>query len=324
MASKYRGLVYLLSALVIAVVLLWGGRLSPLQLVSRATLPSLSVDVERLRSHLTTLSIERYLDTDLANARDYLTDTLTAYGYEPEPQPFGSDTDSGINLIATRPGSAPETGTLLVGAHYDTVQYSPGADDNASAIAATLEIARLFADYPTPRTLKIVFFDQEERQSDGLGLLGSRAFVETEENLVGLQGAIILEMLGYVCEEVGCQQYPPGLPISDLPEQGNFLGAIGDFPHPELLQAFRTVNTPELPIITLPVPVGDIEALPDLFRSDHVPFWQAGLGAVMVTDTADFRNPHYHLPTDTPETLDEAFLCRGTQKIIDAISALLT
>lgn len=323
MTAKYRGLVYLLSAVVIAAILLWGGRLSPLQSVSRATPPTLVVDAERLRSHLTPLSVERYLDADLATARDYLTDTLTAYGYEPELQPFGSEATSGANLIATRPGTDPETGTLLVGAHYDTVQYSPGADDNASAVAATLEIARLFADYPTPHTLKIAFFDQEERQPDGLGLLGSKAFVDIEENLVGLRGAIILEMLGYACQEMGCQQYPPGLSISNLPEQGNFLGAVGDFPHPELLRAFRAVNTPELPIITLPVPVNDIEALPDLFRSDHVPFWRSGIGAVMVTDTANFRNPHYHLPTDTPDTIDKAFLCRGTQQIVGAIRTLL-
>lgn len=323
MASKYRGLVYLLSAVVIAVILLWGGRLSPLQSVSRATPTSLSVDVERLRSHLTPLSTERYLDTELATARDYLTDALVAYGYTPEQQSFGAGATQGINLVATRPGTDPEAGALLVGAHYDTVQYSPGADDNASAVAATLEIARLFANYPTPRSLKIVFFDQEERQPDGFGLLGSTAFVENPENVAELQGAVILEMLGYVCEETGCQQYPSGLPLSGLPDQGNFLGAIGDFPHAELLQAFQAANTPELPMITLPVPINNIAALPDLFRSDHVPFWLNGIGAVMVTDTADFRNPHYHLPTDTPDTLDEPFLTQGTQQIVEALKSLL-
>ncbi|MEO0456718.1 MAG: M28 family peptidase [Cyanobacteria bacterium P01_A01_bin.114] len=329
MTSRYWGLVCLLSAAALTVMLLGGGCLSASQSGLQATPPpsappsALSVEAGRLRSHLTTLSTERYLETELTAARSYLTDTLIDYGYEPEQHPFGAGATGGVNLIATRPGTDPEAGTLLVGAHYDTVQYSPGADDNASAVAATLEIARLFADYATPRTLKIVFFDQEELQPDGFGLLGSQAFVETEQNLAGLQGAVILEMLGYACEEAGCQQYPSGLPISNLPTQGNFLGALGDLPHPELLQAFQAANTPELPIITLPVPVNGSETLPDLFRSDHVPFWQAGLGAVMVTDTADFRNPHYHLPTDTPDTLDEAFLQRGTQKIVEVISALL-
>jgi hypothetical protein len=213
----------------------------------------LVVDRGQLRSHLTALEHERYLEDDLATTRSYLIQQLQRYGLQVGQAPF----DGGINLIATRPGINPTTGTLLVGAHYDTVQYSPGADDNASAVATALEVARLFAHYPTPTTLKVVLFDQEEVQPIGYGLLGSNAFVLQDENLLDLKGAVILEMLGFTCNQPGCQRYPQGFPLEAMPDRGDFLGVIGDLEHPALLQAFENsdleIAAGALPVITLPV-----------------------------------------------------------------------
>ncbi|MEA5466918.1 M28 family peptidase [Leptothoe sp. PORK10 BA2] len=294
----------------------------------------LKVDGGRLSVHLTQLATERYSNLALARTRAYLIQELRSYGYEPMAQPFGpgdgSSDSVGTNLSVIRLGTQDPDHRILVGAHYDSVAGSPGADDNASAVAAALEVARLFVNYPTDKTLQVVFFDQEELQPEGAGLRGSNAFVNRPGNLDGLDSAVILEMLGYACYEPGCQSYPAGLEQQDLPSQGDFIGVLGDAEHPDLLAAFATeeeLASPEertLRAVTLPVPVGALPFMPDLFRSDHVPFWLKGVGAVMVTDTANFRNPNYHRSSDTVESLDLDFLGQTTQYVVDRLERLLT
>ncbi|ESA36150.1 peptidase m28 [Leptolyngbya sp. Heron Island J] len=301
------------------------------ELSSKAQSSQLRVDGEQLRSHLQTLANERHTNTALACTRTYLTQQLQSYGYEPISQAFGVGDSAGINLSVVRPGMQTPEQKILVGAHYDSVAGSPGADDNASAVATVLEIARLFADYPTDKTLQVVLFDQEELQPAGAGLLGSNAFVNDAANLNGLTGAVILEMLGYACYEAGCQTYPPGLGDEGLPNQGDFIGVIGDAEHPDLLAVFSTEaeNTADTQIptaikaVTLPVPIGVLPLMPDLFRSDHVPFWLNAIGAVMVTDTANFRNPNYHRDSDTVETLDLTFLEQTANYVVERLSGLL-
>lgn len=300
--------------------------------VSSATpLDQLVVDRIQLRSHLQTLVTERYTDLELARTRAYLVQQLRNYGYQPISQPFGTGDSAGINLSVIHPGTRTPEQKILVGAHYDSVAGSPGADDNASAVATVLEVARIFSTYPTDKTLQIVFFDQEERQPEGAGLFGSNAFVNEIANLNGLEGAVILEMVGYACHESGCQSYPPGIEQDSLPTQGDFIGVIGDSEHLELLNTFATdaediATTPsstDLKAMTLPIPVGLLPFMPDLFRSDHAPFWLKGIGAVMVSDTANFRNPNYHQPSDTLESLDLIFLEQTAQYVVERVEQLL-
>lgn len=298
---------------------------------SAARAGELVVDHGRLRTHLTQLATERYTDLALARTRAYLTEQLRSYGYEPIFQPFGEGKSAGINLSVIRPGNQDPEHKILVGAHYDSVAGSPGADDNASAVAAALEVARIFASYPTEKTLQVVFFDQEEAQPSGGGLVGSNAFVRDSSQLEGLESAVILEMLGYACYESGCQSYPPGLEKQGFPTQGDFIGVIGDADHPEFLSVFETNGESEsttppdaaLKAVTLLVPVESLPLMPDLFRSDHVPFWLKGMGAVMVSDTANFRNPHYHQSSDTVENLDLRFLEQSTQYVVERMARLL-
>lgn len=295
---------------------------------SEAQSGKLMVDSGRLRSHLRTLATERYTNLALARTRAYLTQQLTTYGYEPTAQTFGSGNSAGTNLSIVRPGRQTPRQKILVGAHYDSVSGSPGADDNASGVATALEIARIFANYPTDKSLQVVFFDQEEFQPEGAGLVGSNAFVNIPANLDGLESAIILEMLGYACHEPGCQTYPPGLEQQNLPTQGDFIGVLGDTDHLDLLANFATEieNEPTettLQAVTLPVAIGALPFMPDLFRSDHVPFWLKGIGAVMVSDTANFRNPHYHQESDTVASLDEVFLEQTANYIVARAEKLL-
>jgi hypothetical protein len=288
----------------------------PLQLKRPAVLPL--VDGTEIFRHVEALSFERYEAIDRARAREYLTRTLRRYGWAVQPQPFNNGNNDGVNLVATLNQAETAQGTLLVVAHYDTVAGSPGADDNASSLAVALEVARLFRDRPTSRRLQFAFFDLEER-----GLQGSLAYTALPENLADLAGVVNLEMLGYACYTPGCQRYPEGLPIVASRNQGDFLGIAGDQEHLPLLQAFQLATTDTLPpILTLAIPFKGL-LTPDVLRSDHAPFWAKSIGAVIVSDTANFRNPHYHQPTDTPDRLDRPFLAGAAQLTVNAIATLL-
>jgi Peptidase family M28 len=284
---------------------------APTHLADPASLVLPAVDSQRLLSDLDTLTFRRYDEAERQRARDYLQQALEQAGWTVQLQPFSG----GINLIAERAGTDPSLSKILLGAHYDTVEDSPGADDNATSVATVLEAARLLGPTPTPRTLQLALFDLEEQ-----GLLGSRAFVEQSADKATLVGAIILDMLGYACTQPGCQSYPP-LPIRPPSDRGDFLAAIGDQGHPQLLNSL--VNQTDLPsVYTLAVPTfGKIGS--DLIRSDHAPFWEAGIGAVLITDTANFRNPHYHQPSDTLETIDSTFFVGSAQMVINAVARLL-
>lgn len=280
--------------------------------------PPPQIDPDRLFQHVKALNFERYQAPDRDRARRYLVKTLTEFGWKPQLQAF----EGGVNVFAQRLGTNAKAGAILVDAHYDTVNGSPGADDNGSAIAATLEIARLLGSRSTLRPLWIAFFDREEA-----GLVGSLNFTARPENLMNLAGVVNLEMMGYACHTAGCQKYPEGLPVKPLGDRGDFLGIIGDQEHLSLLNAFQvpasSQSASNLPAtITVPIPFKGL-LTPDVLRSDHAPFWAKNIGAVMVGDTANFRNPHYHQPSDTPETLDRAFFAGATQRVVNSVTTLL-
>lgn len=263
---------------------------------------------------LKALNFERYTSAELQKTRDFITQTLTAAGWTVSEQAF----ETGVNVMAERPGTDPNAGALLVGAHYDSVQGSPGADDNATGVVAALEVARLLGDRKTIRPLRIVLFDQEEA-----GLVGSYAYAKRPENLKSLDGVMILEMLGYTCSVPGCQQKPVEFKVELPSDKGDFLAIAGDTEHLPLLNAFSENHEDNLPpLVPVPIPFKGL-LTPVILRSDHTPFWFEGIGAVMLSDTAHLRNPHYHRRTDTPETLDANFLTGNAQTIVNAVTALL-
>jgi hypothetical protein len=203
---------------------------------------------------------------------------------------------------------------IIVGAHYDSVPGSPGADDNGSAVAAMLGCALACSQWDGELPVWFVSFNCEED-----ALRGSSDFVKTFLPSCGVEveWAHILEMVGYASHQEGSQQVPPGLPIK-LPTRGDFLGLLANNkskrPLLESMQLARTYM-PELPVYGLEVMLGLERFLPVLQRSDHAPFWAAGMPSVMWTDTSEFRNPHYHKLTDIPETLDYEFLTRVTKAL---------
>ena len=291
-----------------------------------STRPNRAINPDKILSYLENLVGERYTERDREFIRNYLIKELEEFGFSPGLQTF----ERGVNIVAKKPGSDPRATTLLLGAHYDTVLNSPGADDNASGVAVLLEIARLFGSQPTANTLELVFFDQEEP-----GLLGSFAFTSLPENLENLRHVIVLDMVGYACRIEGCQQYPPGLNVGPLlrasgvssPDKGEFLAVVGEAQHRDLLAAFREIsprpselNLP--PVVPVPIPLKGA-LTPDVLRSDHAPFWYQNIPAVLITDTANLRSPYYHQPTDTLNSLDREFLMGSAQVIVDVVSRLL-
>ncbi|KYC36491.1 peptidase M28 [Scytonema hofmannii PCC 7110] len=299
------------------------------------------VSGSRLFSHLQKLNFIRHTPVERSRARSYISSELQKLGWQPQLEEFTEKqldiTRVGINIFAERPGTSKDAGAILVAAHYDTVFFSPGADDNASGVAVVLELARLLGSRPTAKTLQLAFFDLEEA-----GLLGSKAFVKNKTHLENLNGVIVMDMVGYACHISGCQKYPSGLPVKTTSNKGDFVAVVGDAEHLPILNAFQKANisqtalnkedqkakgeitsSPILPsVLTLPVPLKGL-LTPDVLRSDHAPFWYQGIGAVLVTDTANLRTPHYHKPTDVPATLDREFFTGTAQLVVNAATELL-
>ncbi|MBW4563613.1 MAG: M20/M25/M40 family metallo-hydrolase [Mojavia pulchra JT2-VF2] len=291
---------------------------------SKPVFNELQVSADKLLTHIQKLNFQRYTIAQRSRTRTYITTELRKLGWAPKLEKFSD----GVNIFAERQGTQKTAGAILVAAHYDTVAGSPGADDNASGVAVVLEVARLLGSQPTPRTLQLAFFDQEEA-----GLLGSKAFVNKTARLQNLRGVIVMDMVGYACYTAGCQKYPTGLPITPPSDKGDFLVAVGDAEHLPLLNAFQNSQmfpptafnkeNSNLPaVLTLPIPLKGL-LTPDTLRSDHAPFWYQGVGAVLVTDTANLRTPHYHQSSDIPATIDRSFFIGSAQIVLNATNTLL-
>ncbi|MCC5634355.1 M20/M25/M40 family metallo-hydrolase [Nostoc sp. CHAB 5844] len=272
------------------------------------------VSLENLLAHIQKLNFQRYTTAERSRTRTYITTQLKKYGWKPQLEKFAE----GVNIFAERLGTDKTADAILVGAHYDTVAFSPGADDNASGVAVVLEVARLLGSQPTPRTLQLAFFDKEEA-----GLLGSKAFVSQTKRLHNLRGVIVMDMVGYACYTAGCQKYPQGLPVTPPSDKGDFLAVVGDTEHLPLLGAFQNSQPANLPVVlTVPIPLKGL-LTPDTLRSDHAPFWYQGVGAVLVTDTANLRTPHYHQSSDQPNTIERSFFAGAAQIVVNTTTALL-
>jgi Zn-dependent M28 family amino/carboxypeptidase len=264
---------------------------------------------DRLRAHVRRLAGdigERnvWRPAALEQAAAYIAASLQEQGDAVAAQEFTAHGVPVRNLEAARVGAARAQEIVVVGAHYDSVLGSPGADDNASGVAALLEIARLLHGRKLARTLRLVAFVNEEPpffQTDEMGSLRyARRCRERGEEVVAM---LSLETMGYYTDAPRTQKYPAGLGLV-YPGTGNFIGVVGDLRSRALVHrtgaAFR--RHARVPCETAAVP----GFIPGVGWSDHWAFWQNGYRAVMVTDTAPFRYPEYHTAEDTPDRLDYA------------------
>ena len=223
---------------------------------------------------------------------------LRAMGYTPERIGYEVDGVRVWNIEVVLGSTDKGVASVVVGAHYDTLAGTPGADDNASAVAALLALADRLRDSVPKRTLRLVWFVNEEQPFLRTRYMGSRVYAESLESKgIDVAGMICLDMLGYYDDAPGSQRFPSHAGRS-LPDTGDFIGFVaarGDYGFMrETLRDFRASTR---------LPAEGIALRGDL-RSDHWWFVELGVPSVLVTDTAEYRNPHYHEPSDTPETLD--------------------
>ncbi len=263
----------------------------------------------------------------LARAESLIADELSAAGLATERQPFDFIGTSYNNVVGTLTGSDPDLPYLLVGAHYDTVSNTPGADDNASGVAVLLEVARHAVQLEPQRTIQFVGFNLEEPQ-DMVGnyRVGSARFAErARREGRRYEGALVLEMVGYTDRGEDTQQVPL-LVFKKVPSAGTFLTAVGDGRSRKLLRSFERSaqqHVPELTVVTYGTRLrGWI--LPLTRLSDNASFWDRRYPSLMISDTAFLRNPHYHSESDCADTLDYAFMSKVTRAVLAAVADLST
>ena len=257
----------------------------------------------------------------LDRAKAYVRDAFEAAGLTVTEQSYEYEGRRVANLIADPPGVATDATPYIIGAHYDSVIGTPGADDNASAVAVMLELARRTIAKPPGLPLRFVAFTLEEPPTHATRYQGSRVFVKRlVESGEQIAGAIILEMVGLTTPK---QNYPLFLQWVGYPDVGNFIGVVGNRASKLLgervLRGMR--KNPALPVESLFVWFNGW-ILPDTRLSDHAPFWDKGFPALMITDTAYFRNQNYHGPNDTADMLDYAFMAELVRSLEHAFDAL--
>jgi hypothetical protein len=313
-------------------------QLPPPHVVARARRMRGAIDPSALRRELESLPAPRspeHQPRASAAAVELIETTFREAGWRTRRQPFRvRDTAAhygrlaarffpdaaGVNVVAERTGTRRPDEIVVVGAHHDTLAGTPGADDNGASLVALFELARRFADTDFDRTVVLAAFDFEE-----LGFHGARHFVWSLRAASRVVGALVYETMAYVDRSPGSQRVPTGLgllfpdqlrAIRDREAVGDWNAVIYRDDARVLAQRFAgALAALEGP--TSAVLLRDPADLPGIgpwlkhlapvrnfARSDHVPFWDAGLPAVQITDTADLRNPHYHAASDTPASLD--------------------
>ncbi len=294
------------------------------------TLPPLTPEERRLQSrlrqHVTVLAgrigprnLWEY--SKLQAAAGYIETELQRYGYRVRPVCYRVLDKPVCNLEVALPGREHPEEVVVIGAHYDTVLHSPGANDNGSGVAALLEIARTLRDFHPRRTLRLVAFVNEEAPFYRTGEMGSQVYARRArahgDDIVAM---LSLETIGYYSDAPGSQRFPNPVYAWFYPDTGNFVAFVSNLASWRLLRRclhhFRRLS--EFPAQGVAAP----GSLTGIGWSDHASFWDQGYRALMITDTAPFRYPHYHRPSDTPDKLDYDAFARVVDGLISIVKSL--
>ena len=278
------------------------------------------VDPQSLRQKLQVIVGERSpysSQRHLAAVERFIEKELGSYGLSVESDFFSYRGKSFRNIIA-RMGGQRAAPLIVLGAHFDSVEGTPGADDNASGVAVMLEAARLLSRFKLRPQVLFCAFNLEE-----LNMIGSTHLAQKLKAAgAKIDAMVSLEMVGYTDSRPGSQKYPIGLKWF-YPDRGDFIGVIGNWNSGSLLRRFSRLmrQVQGLAVETLSVP-GNGAFIPEVRLSDHSPFWDVGYPALMITDTSFFRNPHYHRSSDTLETLDVPFMAKVCAGVVVAVLGL--
>ena len=251
---------------------------------------------------------------DLLESADYIAAQFEKYQTGVERQIFSVRGVKYQNVIAHIPGTNPDKQKVVIGAHYDVADQLPGADDNASGVAGLLELARIYAQHPPQHPTELVAYALEEPPYFRTEYMGSFHHArQLKENGETIAMMICLEMIGYFSDQEGSQDYPAKFMTSMYPTTGNYIALVSDFANINLTRQFKKamLATSRLPVESINAPA----ILPGIDFSDHQNYWKHGFPALMVTDTAFYRNKNYHTENDTPDTLNY-------QKMADVIDGV--
>jgi len=284
-----------------------------------------TANIDALHRHVHMLAAEIgerniWRPSALAAAEAYIEGQWRAQGYLVTAQRYTAEGVDSANLEISIPGIAKPGEIIIVGAHYDSVQGSPGADDNASAVGALLELSRLLGGLRAARTLRLVAFVNEEPPFFFWGNMGSAVYAkEARRRGDDIRAMFSLEMLGCYSDQRNSQRYPPLL-RHFYPDRGNFIGFVSNLRSRFLLKqavaAFRRQS--DFPAESAALPAW----IPGVAWSDQLSFWRQGYRGVMVTDTAFYRYPYYHTAFDTPNRLDYGRLAAVTSGLARAFTDL--
>ena len=276
-----------------------------------------------LRLAVTKLSREigfrTYQDLDrLDKTVQYISGEFTAFGYQVIHQSFTFAGNSYQNVIAELKGRRFPEKVLVVGAHYDTVRTTPGADDNASGVAGLLRLAKLLAGRPQDKTVRFVAFALEEPPAYRTKNMGSYHYAAgLKKDREQIEGMVCLEMIGFFSDHPGSQHYPIPFMKLRFPKIGNYIAMVGNRKSKkftlQIAAGFRKAT--DLPLVTLNAPA----IVVGIDFSDHWSFGKFGYPAFMVTDTAFYRNPNYHSPSDLPDTLDYNRMAKVVEGLMAAM-----
>ena len=295
----------------------------------KGPLPPLGADEallrDRLRGHVSVLA-EKIGERNISHYRalglaaEYITSHLRESGLSVRKEPYWIGDKEVANIEAELKGTARPEEIVVVGAHYDTVPGSPGANDNASGVAALLEIVSIFRYARTARTIRFVAFVNEEPPYFMSETMGSLVYARRARNRKDKIVAMLsLETIGYYSDRPKSQLYPAPFSLF-YPDTGDFIGFVSDLGSRKLLR--RAIGTfresTHFPSEGLAAPAG----IEGVGWSDHWSFWQAGYPAIMITDTALFRYPHYHESSDTPDKLDFERMARVVKGIGGVVGEL--
>ena len=259
---------------------------------------------------------------NLTRAAEFIEKEFLALGLKVEPQSYGTYSTRVKNLIVGQSGRNDSKPCIVLGAHYDTVIDTPGADDNASGVAGLLELARLLKGYPNERTIQFVAFTLEEPPYFYTPKMGSRMYAKRLKlDRTRVQLMFSLEMIGYAGDHLK-QAYPFPLmrQLGHYPTKGNFIGIVGNIRTRKLVRVVRKAMRQggNIGVESLSAP----GYLPPVYLSDHSSFWKCGFPAVMITDTAFLRNPHYHSPSDTDDSINYSFIAEVVMGLYNAVITL--
>ena len=293
------------------------GQLPPLQEEEITLQNLLQQDIRKIAVEIGARNVSQY--DQLNNTKDFLETALTQSGYAVTQQEYKIKNQKYYNLEVEKVGTEYPNEVIVVGAHYDSAFKSPGANDNATGVAATLELARIFAQIPTKRTIRFVEFTNEEPPFFWTENMGSLVYARQIDQDTKVVAMLSLETMGYFSDVVGSQRYP--FPINLFyPDQGNFIGFVGNLDSGNLVRksiaSFRRHARFPSQGVSLP------SWIPGIGWSDQWSFWQQGYKGIMVTDTAPYRYSHYHTLDDTFDKINFDRLARVVSGLAAVISDL--